>query len=60
MNKYFTITIERTETFIINVDGVESEDEAKTKALEMLSDDKDTGAQWSNDIDTEVVDVWED
>lgn len=60
MNQYFTVTIERTETFMINVDGVKSEDEAKEKALEMLNDDNNTGAQWSNDIDTEVVDIWED
>ena len=60
MNQYFTVTIERTETFMINVDGVKSEEEAKAKAIEMLNDDKDTGAKWSDDIDTEVVDIWEE
>jgi hypothetical protein len=59
--KTYTVTIERTETFMIEVeetDGIECEDTAKQAAIEMLKNDTDDGAQWSNDRETEVVDIW--
>lgn len=55
----YTVQIEVVETFYIDVDA-EDLKEAKEKARKLLQDDKDNGAQWSNDIETSVVDAYLD
>lgn len=60
MSKQYTVQIERTETFYIRIDDAASERDAEERARQVLNDDPEDGAQWSNDIDTSVVDSWEE
>lgn len=54
------VILERTEQFTITVEDAESEAHAIDVAKDMVRDDDDGGAQWSDSLEFTFEDCWED
>lgn len=54
------VILERTESFTITVEDAESESHAIEVAKEMIAEDSDSGAQWSDSLEFTFEDSWED
>lgn len=54
------VILERTESFTVTVEDAESESHAIEVAKDMIRDDDEMGAQWSNSLEFTSEDSWED
>lgn len=54
------VILERTESFTVTVEGVESEFEAIQEAKRMIKEDEDMGGQWSDSLEFTHEEAFED
>lgn len=54
------VILERTESFTITVEDAESESHAIEVAKEVIAEDNDSGAQWSDSLEFTFENSWED
>lgn len=54
------VILERTESFTVTVESVESEFEAIQEAKRMIRDDDDMGGQWSDSLEFTHEEAFED
>ena len=54
------VTLERTETFTITIEDADSEMHAIEVAKDMVRDDDDMGAQWSDSLEFTHEDAYEE